>query len=83
MPRRYRHFLVRGFKKVRGEWSLMALCYNFTRLLSILGFDGFIACLAKHYERAHLLLQRLASSTLLLYATAPKSAIFSLRFSSA
>ena len=24
----YRHFLVRGFDKVRGEWSLMALCYN-------------------------------------------------------
>jgi hypothetical protein len=25
----YRHFLVRGFEKVRGEWSLMALCFNF------------------------------------------------------
>ena len=24
----YRHFLVRGLNKVRGEWSLMALCYN-------------------------------------------------------
>jgi len=22
----YQHFLVRGFDKVRGEWSLMALC---------------------------------------------------------
>jgi len=43
----YRHFLVRGFDKVRGEWSLMALCYNFTRMLSILGFDGFLAHLAK------------------------------------
>lgn len=43
----YRHFLVRGFDKVRGEWSLMALCYNFTRLLSILGFDGFMAHMAK------------------------------------
>lgn len=42
----YRHFLVRGFNKVRGEWSLMALCYNFSRLLSILGFDAFTACLA-------------------------------------
>ena len=39
----YRHFLVRGFDKVRGEWSLMALCYNFTRVLNILGFDGFVA----------------------------------------
>jgi transposase len=43
----YRHFLVRGFNKVRGEWGLMALCYNFTRLLNILGFDGFMACIAK------------------------------------
>jgi transposase len=38
----YQHFLVRGFDKVRGEWSLMALCYNFTRVLNILGFDRFI-----------------------------------------
>jgi transposase len=43
----YRHFLVRGFNKVRGEWSLMALCYNFTRVLSILGFESFMAALAK------------------------------------
>jgi transposase len=42
----YRHFLVRGFDKVRGEWSLMALCYNFTRVLNILGFEGFVAALA-------------------------------------
>jgi len=43
----YRHFLVRGFKKVRGEWSLMALCYNFTRVLNILGFDRFVAYMAE------------------------------------
>lgn len=43
----YRHFLVRGLDKVRGEWSLMALCYNFTRVLNILGFDGLLAALAK------------------------------------
>ncbi len=43
----YRHFLVRGFDKVRGEWSLMALCYNFTRVLNILGFEGFVARIAK------------------------------------
>jgi transposase len=43
----YRHFLVRGFDKVRGEWSLMALCYNFTRVLNILGFDDFVGCMAK------------------------------------
>jgi hypothetical protein len=43
----YRHFLVRGFDKVGGEWSLMALAYNFTRVLAIIGFDGFLAHLAK------------------------------------
>lgn len=42
----YRHFLVRGFAKVRGEWSLMALCYNFSRVLRILGFDRWLATLA-------------------------------------
>jgi transposase len=42
----YRHFLVRGFAKVRGEWSLMALCYNFSRVLSILGFDRWLSVLA-------------------------------------
>jgi transposase len=43
----YRHFLLRGFDKVRGEWSLMALCYNFTRALNIFGFDRFIAEMAR------------------------------------
>ena len=42
----YRHFLVRGFDKVRGEWSIMALSYNLARVLNILGFDGFLARLA-------------------------------------
>jgi transposase len=42
----YRHFLVRGFNKVRGEWSLMALCYNFSRVLTIIGLDAFMAYLA-------------------------------------
>jgi transposase len=50
----YRHFLVRGFNKVRGEWSLMALCYNFTRLLNILGIERFMACVA---EALHSLLR--------------------------
>jgi hypothetical protein len=47
----YRHFLLRGFDKVRGEWSLMALCYNFTRVLSIVGIDRFLAYLAKNFPR--------------------------------
>jgi hypothetical protein len=43
----YRHFLVRGFDNVRSEWNLMALCYNLTRVLNILGLNGFITSLAK------------------------------------
>lgn len=35
------HFLVRGLEKVRGEWSLMALAYNFTRVLNLLGLERF------------------------------------------
>jgi len=56
----YQHFLVRGFNKVRGEWSLMALCYNFTRLLNILGFEQFVARVAKAFaSRLHALLRSL------------------------
>ena len=49
----YRHFLVRGFNKVRGEWSLMALCYNFTRVLSILGFERFMELIANRVCRRY------------------------------
>ena len=49
----YQHFLVRGFKKVRGEWSLMALCYNFTRVLNILGIDRLTAYLAEKLRLAY------------------------------
>lgn len=35
------HFLVRGFEKVGGEWAIMATCYNFTRVLNIIGMDAF------------------------------------------
>ena len=47
----YRHFLVRGFDKVRGEWSLMALCYNFSRALSIIGLDRLIAYFAERARK--------------------------------
>jgi hypothetical protein len=40
----YRHFLVRGFAKVRGEWSLMALCYNFSRVLTSSASTGGWRC---------------------------------------
>ena len=35
------HFLMRGLEKCRGEFSLMALCYNFSRVLNILGVAAF------------------------------------------
>ena len=51
----YRHFLVRGFDKVRGEWSLMALCYNFSRALSIVGLDRLIAYFAERARKSSIL----------------------------
>jgi len=67
----YRHFLVRGFDKVRGEWSLMALCYNFSRVLNILGLEGFIAYLVKRAaDRAILLV---LSAIRLLYGRSEAS----------
>ncbi|MBI3772955.1 MAG: transposase, partial [Gammaproteobacteria bacterium] len=30
------HFLLRGLNKVRGEWSLMAWAYNFTRVMNLI-----------------------------------------------
>ncbi|HTO63580.1 MAG TPA: IS1182 family transposase [Bradyrhizobium sp.] len=65
----YRHFLVRGFNKVRGEWSLMALCYNLTRVLNILGFEAFVRAVTK----APLSLQNILAAAMnaLLYATKP------------
>jgi len=58
-----RHFLVRGFDKVRGEMSLMALCYNFSRVLSILGLDSFMAICQASSNLAILLLYAVTSSS--------------------
>lgn len=52
----YRHFLLRGFHKVRGEWSLMALCYNLARVTSVIGAERFIAWLARRAARCWFLL---------------------------
>lgn len=78
----YRHFLVRGFNKVRGEWSLMALCYNFTRLLNILGIDRFMAKLANHiFDQPLWLLTSLIQALQLAFQPfhAENAAKFSLR----
>jgi transposase len=65
----YRHFLLRGFNKVRGEWSLMALCYNFTRVLNILGFERFAACMAAVFRSLSRALRTAPSSIQLLLET--------------
>ncbi len=90
----YRHFLVRGFDKVRGEWSLMALCYNLARVLSIVGLDRLIAHFAKRRtdETAARRLQTAAAALLRRARTflgvfcehiAPKCAFAGLRFTRA
>ncbi|MCC8959624.1 hypothetical protein H8B02_41330 [Bradyrhizobium sp. Pear77] len=43
----HRHFLLRGFDKVRGKWRLIALSYNVTLLLSLFRIQGLIAGLAR------------------------------------
>jgi len=45
----YRHFLVRG------EWSLMALCYNLSRVLTIVGFAALVGYFAKRAAALSLL----------------------------
>jgi transposase len=51
----YRHFLVRGFDKVRGEWSLMALCYNLSRVLNIIGLGRLIEYFAERAGKSSIL----------------------------
>ena len=68
----YRHFLVRGFDKVRGEWSLMALCYNFSRVLSIIGLERWRALLAL---RAAKRLNQLVTALLEVHCRVSRQAI--------
>lgn len=61
----YRHFLVRGFDKVRGEWSLMALAYNLARVIGIVGLDGLAAHFAKRRAETATLRSQTAAAVLL------------------
>jgi transposase len=46
------HFLLRGLKKVRAEFTLMMLAYNFRRVLTILGLEAFRSyCLNRRVPR--------------------------------
>jgi transposase len=46
------HFLLRGFHKAAGELSLIVQMYNFRRILTILGVDGFRAFCAQRRRQA-------------------------------
>src|SRR5258705_5114710 len=72
----YRHFLVRGFAKVRGEWSLMALCYNFARVLAILGLARFVAYLVVRRDRLGFLLLQSVAGAALRYAWAVTACVW-------
>ena len=37
------HLLLRGFEKVRAEMNLLITCYNFKRVLNIIGINAFRA----------------------------------------
>ena len=41
----YSYFLVKGLEKVRCEWSLMTLAYNFKRVLKLMSFAQLMAAL--------------------------------------
>jgi transposase len=54
----WQHFLLRGLEKVRAEFSLLMLAYNFKRVLSILGLTQFRAyCLLRRFRNPVLNLQ--------------------------
>jgi transposase len=45
------HFMTRGLEKVRAEMSLLMLCYNFKRVLNIMGLSAFRTyCLLRRYN---------------------------------
>lgn len=46
------HFLMRGLEKCQGEFSLMVMSYNFTRVLNIIGIPAFIEHCIKRRQYA-------------------------------
>jgi transposase len=46
------HFLMRGLQKCRGEFSLMVMAYNFSRVLTILGVARLRDYCAQRQEKA-------------------------------
>ncbi len=39
----YTHFLVKGLEQVRGEWTLITLCYNLKRVLNLVSLGALLA----------------------------------------
>jgi len=48
----YSYFLVKGLAKVRTEWSLMTLAYNFKRVLNLVSFEQLMAAVGVKLARA-------------------------------
>jgi transposase len=42
----YTHFTLKGLEKVRTEWSLITLAYNFKRVLNLVNFEKLMAAVA-------------------------------------
>lgn len=42
----YDHFLLKGLEKVRTEWSLITLAYNFKRVLNLVSFPKLMAAVS-------------------------------------
>ena len=42
----YTHFTLKGLEKVRTEWSLITLAYNFKRVLNLLSVPQLIAAVS-------------------------------------
>jgi hypothetical protein len=42
----YTYFLLKGLEKVRAEWSLITLVYNFKRVLNLVSFEKLMAAVA-------------------------------------
>ena len=42
----YDHFLLKGLEKVRAEWSLITLAYNFKRVLNLVSLPALLAAVS-------------------------------------
>ena len=50
----YDHTLLKGLKKVNGEFAIIMLCYNLKRVISILCFKGLKKAPNSAFKRFHI-----------------------------